>query len=399
MPFGYKRNTRSHGRSRRKSGIGNKLRRRFLSKVSSRISRKARGLSRILKRYGKSSARLRGSSTRTGRPPLPRGFFRRHSSRRGSSSLSRKSDGPINASYKYRASYRRRFKISKSMKKSVALAQGHTIQDSDVTNGSWIGTNGIAQWQVMFVGTQVNTDEIQAVVEANMVGFGQADWNTTIGTKNRFKIHTKVLNHVESVTAFNSSTTKLNVAVYPLLPRRDITTNYDPATLIIRDRQGDLQLSGGSEMTFQDPRFTPFMCPELVACYKILKPRIFTVHGGGRFNLKVRHSYDIVNSTANDPSDLVGKKAIYRPILIKMWGQLGIVSDVAGTYVRNMPTNVVWKRNTFWQAHVAEENRLIYNDKNVTRNQAVGAPIAEQFIDQETLVVEQQNEIVPSSTA
>lgn len=286
------------------------------------------------------------------------------------------------------------------MRKNVALATGHTIQHTNVINGSWIGTSGVATWKQIIIGTQLDTDEIQAAIEANYDAYGVSDPNTTLGSNQRMKIHSKVLNHVSTITGFNSATTKVLITVYPLLPRADIYTGDDPLTRIALSREGDLDgaaFPATSEMEYTDPRFTPFMAPQVTAVYKILKPRVFAVHGGGKFNIKVRHSYDIVNSTANGPPALIGKKGNYRPLLIKIVGELGVVSDAAGDYVRNLPVSCVWKNSIFWAAHHSQENRIIFSDNNLSRNFAVGVPTAEKFINEEVLHDDQQTEIFPSS--
>lgn len=181
----------------------------------------------------------------------------------------------------------------------------------------------------------------------------------------------------------NAATTKVTVTCYPLLPRADIPTGDSPLDLMTQGRSGDLLDTGGAAIPFEDPRFTPYMCPTLCMQYKILKPRTFTVHGGGKFNLQLRHSYDIVNFPSNVVGGTLGKKGIYRPMLIKLVGELGLITQDSLNYLRYLPVNCVWKNNVFWQAHASTENRVIYNDLNASRNLPVGAPSAQQFVNEE----------------
>jgi hypothetical protein len=270
------------------------------------------------------------------------------------------------------------------MKTRVALAQGHTIQNTDVINGNWSGPNGECLWALDFLGSRSQNAVLINRVAANYAGYGVADPNTTAGTANRYKIKVKVLNDVSSYVVMNAATTKVQVTCYSLLPRADIPAGDDPLSLITAGRSGDL-LEPGTTMPFDDPRFTPFMCPRLCMQYKILKPRSFTVHGGGKFTLQLRHSYDLSNYTATTVGNLLGKKAVYRPMLIKIVGELGLVEQAPSNYLRHLAVNCVWKNNLFWQAHASTENRIIYDDEDVTRNLTVAGGGAEEFINQEAL--------------
>lgn len=386
MPFGYSRNPRKHGRARRNSRVGKILRRRLHGSNSRRTVAKARRVSRILGKYAKSSAGLRRSTTtRTGRPPLPRGFFK-HGRRGRVSTLNRKSTGPINSSYRYRASYRRKFHISRRKQRSVALATGHTIQNTAVLNGFWNGANGVATWNVIDLGVQADTIAIANNVIANAAGFDVPDPNTVPGSSDQYLMNTKVLNHSINYFCINSSTTKITVTCYPLIPRLDITTGREPLSCMALGRTGELLFTGGTSMPFNDPRFTPYMCPTLREQYKIMKPKVFTVHGGGKFNLNARHSYDLKQYTDNENPVSHGRKPIYRPVLVKIVGEIGVVEagDPPVRYIRNVPTSVIWKRNTFYAAHLSRERRLIYTDDSISSNQSIAGITGTTFINQET---------------
>jgi len=318
-----------------------------------------------------------------------------------SSGLTRSSNGPINTNYKFRSSYRRKFTISPKLKTKVALAQGHTMQNTEVVNGTWFGPNGSCVWAQDFLGSRIQTAQITQVVEENYAGYLVEDPNTVAGTAKRFKVKVKVLNDSSSFIVINSSNVKVTVSCYPLLPRADIHTGDTPLELLATARAGDLPEVGDQTMPYTDPRFTPFMCPELCMQYKILKPRTFTVHGGGKFNLQLRHSYDIVNYPSNVAgTGIIGKKGIYRPMLIKLVGELGVITKDSVTSLRNLPVNCVWKNNVFWQAHASTENRVIYSDLNATRNLPITGTLTGQgLIEEETLNAENFTGLSISSTS
>jgi len=310
---------------------------------------------------------------------------------RGRSGLTRTSNGPINSSYKFRSSYRRKFNISRKLKARVALAQGHTVQNTEVINGTWTGPNGSCVWAQDFIGTVSQTKEIATAVINNMIAYKQPDSFTTPGAPEQYKIKMKVLNDSSSFVVMNAATTKVTVTCYPLLPRSDILSGSTPLQLITAGRAGDLLEATGAVMPFNDPRFTPFMCPEICMQYKILKPRTFTVHGGGKFNLQLRHSYDINNYTNNIIPDIevIGKKSVYRPMLVKLVGELGLITKDAVVSLRHLPVNVVWKNNVFWQAHASTEQRVIYNDLNASRNLPIPGPgiTGQGFVEEENLSI------------
>lgn len=282
------------------------------------------------------------------------------------------------------------------MKKSVALATGHTVQNSNVFNGEWTGVNGLAKWICIEVGTALDTSAISTFVSLNYVGYDAPDWNTTSGSAQQFKLRTKVLNQSNNFTCINAGSSKVTVTCYPLVPRHAVNVGREPLTELAGGRSGDLIAPGANQMPYEDPRFTPYMCPELCMGYKILKPRSFTVHGGGKFNLNLRHSYDIVNYNAENPV-VVGEKHCYRAMLVKFVGELGLVNVEAARYIRNLPVQIIWKNNQVYSAHASKETRLIIDDFNIGHNQTVSGTTGDEFLNQEINAVEAVQRLDPTS--
>lgn len=405
MPFGYRRNPGKYGRARRNSRVGKILRRRLNSGYSRRTVAKARRISRVLGKYGRSSARLRRSSTRTGRPALPRGFFRRRF--RGSRMLSRKVHGPINASWQYRNKGRRAYHLSKRFKKRVDLHTGHTLRYTDVENVNLLGVNGKARYYVMDLGSAVDNDTYIDYAKKHWAGYKVVDPNTTANAVTQFKMKVKVLSIYKNLYMINSSNTKSLVQVFGLTPRHDIhkANLMPPAVLTTYFNNGDLPDATTVDQNVSDIAFNVFHCPALTQNWKISKTKSFWVHGGGNYKLNLSHSYDINSGLDSQAfgwdTTVVAKKGHYRALLVRVVGDLGVVLETAPSeikHIRNLPFEHIGRETTSVKLHVSTETRDIYLDEHIPVTREIAAPGGIAFQAEELQIEHIPDPLLPNTT-
>lgn len=371
----------------RRFGGTRKLVRPSIKRIKARGLRKRSAATRVrpsrVSRI-KFTRRVRGVSRGRGRRIIK---GRRMLGSSSSSTLKRRSEGPINTVYKYRCSGRRAFKVDRRMAKKVALATGHVIEETDLINGSVESTagGGDAAWTQFIIGTVAQSGTIAAVVHANAVGYQEADWNTSYGTASAGKLHIKIMDYSNTFIAFNCANSHMNVEIYPIYLRADMSvSSATPIDFLGQDRAQDLPIPTTSAMSYLDPRFTPFMCPGLCQHYKIGKVKKFSVHGGGRFDFSLRHSWDITPAADVYPSGLVAKKGSFRCLLIKTYGQLGLqrVGDPANFYVRHVQSGWAYQQRVMWRAHLSYESRKLFKDNDLARGQPIASSVSE-FENQE----------------
>lgn len=284
--------------------------------------------------------------------------------------MSRVSNGPINSSYRYRSSGRRQYYVDKKFQRKVALSQGHTLIYKQFGN---IYNNGIAgqcTWADLDLGKTTDVALLRDFALTHWAGYKEADPNTGFLSTAQFPLKFKVMDHSVNYQGLNSGTNKIHITVYTCTLKHDINSDVMfPGTAIVGfSDEARLKQTGSDAQNPFDVNLTPYMVPAVTAHYKISKSRSFTVHAGGSFNIKLRHSYDCnvgTDSTVgwSGQSTLVAKKGQYRCLLIKIVGQLGVVegSDPPNTaYLRNTAFQAVGRINTVAKIHVSEENRPIH---------------------------------------
>jgi len=313
-----------------------------------------------------SKARGRSSMSRTGR----RGGV-----------LSLKPSGPIHSIYQYKGSYRRPARINPNFAAKVAESQGHIYRYTDLANGYIQSDIGQAAWASFEIGSAVQLSQLYQAVQNNAAGWQEPDPNTTFNAANQWKFKVKLMQMDRKITFINMASSKLHVEFYELTPRRDLHTNtnisnYTPTTLITNNKANDLVYTGGGQMTYQDPRFTAFDCPLIVANYTISKVRKFVVHGGGTFTANItcnnKHLVAGVDTAVVDNLQYDSSKT--KILLMKQYGEICVAESAGGTnYIRHSVAQSVYKIEDTWKAHVSRETRLIYNDNNLSKQANVAA--------------------------
>lgn len=319
--------------------------------------------------------------------------------------LTRHSNGPINSSYVYRNKGRRSYHINRRFKKKVELVQGHTLKYTDLANVYFLGVNGQSVVASLSLGDPVENDLLMDYAKKHWNGYKEVDPNTTSGTSGQFKMKLKVLSFYKTLQGINSSNVKANIIVYQLTPRHDIhQANLLPAAAMSTYlRGGDLADVDSITPLVTDVNFDPFKVPALTQNWIIKKTRGFTVHGGGKFKIVLNHSYDINYGLDSQSwgwdTGIVAKKGHYRAVLIKVTGELGVVTQDANKYIRNLATELIGRIRIAASIHVSEETRDIYLDESisVTRNVAGGG--LEIFQGEEDQALRPKDPLLPTSTS
>lgn len=353
--------SRRFGLYRRNRRVRHRGIKRIRRTVSRKLLRSSARVALALKRY-------RGSRKLISRRPSARRSYRSHS-RRGGSKLTSSSSGQYNRLFKYRQSGRRAAHLNKRFRRRVAEHLGHPIDYELIENRHGTANEGECLWLQMYVGSTAQISELSALGMRNYAGFRVADQNTTASSAEQYGLHFHVMNHVQTMTAFNASTNaKLQITCYPMYLRRDISdTNLFPERIcVLNAASGTLYDTGnnGIGRATQDVDLTPYQMPIMVNTYKIGKPRSFTVHGGGRFNLSVQHSYSFNQGSSTNvgisSGSLAARKGQFKCLLIKMVGALGIV--VAGgspPLIRNSNPTYAARQITRARMQISSELRHI----------------------------------------
>lgn len=314
-------------------------------------------------------------------------------------------NGPINTSYTYRNQGRRSFHINKKLRKNVALVQGHELKYHSEQNLNFLGLNGQSTYSVMAIGGPVTNDLFMDFAKRHWSGYLSTDVNTVSGSAEQFKLKLKVMSSPTTFLGVNSSNVKLHVVVYQLTPKHDIhQANLLPAAAMATYlRQGDLGDSLTNTPLITDIYLTPYMIPAITQNYNIKKTRGFIVHGGGKFNIVMNHSYDInygLDSQAFGwDTGIVAKKGQYRANIIKFTGELGVVAQDASKFIRNLAFEVIGKLYVNAKLHVSEETRAIYIDEGLNTSRNVAGGGLEIFQGEEDQALRPKDPLLPTTTA
>lgn len=280
------------------------------------------------------------------------------------------------------------------------MAEANVFRQTDIENLQWQAPIAGAGWYQLEVGTQAELSVFRLALEANFKGFHENAGS--ISGADGYKIHTHVDSYSKTALFISESNIKTHVTVYELIPRHDIygvSATISPLQMLNYEEQGDIvdtTAYGGTtagSMTYVDPRFTPFRVPTLTSQYKITNIKNFTVGAGSRFTLNLAcNNVDLNYLTDNPPATnissvqyLYGKKNKYKCLLVKIYGELGVVSNGGEPpvkQIRNQATSLVgqvWHRR---RGRAGADPRLIYQDETLAKN-AIGDNTIGFFIDEE----------------
>lgn len=278
--------------------------------------------------------------------------------------------GPINTVYQYRSRGRRAYHISRRFRKKVNEHFGQMLRWTSSSNVFNTGTLGAASWYMLSIGTAADVTYILDFCARHAKGFKVPDPNVTSHAAEQWGFRCRVLNESLVLHGFNeSSNSRLECSVYYLSPKQDVwggVSSYSPISLITTDAATGTLYDASSPTTiaYSDVDATPFQFPALMAMYRVSRGRKFVVHGGGRFDCSLRHSY--MATVANDStfgvpgSTLYGRKPQARFLLIKMVGELGILDEGSGNKaIRNAAPVFGARLNYSMSAVVSADQRPI----------------------------------------
>jgi len=238
-------------------------------------------------------------------------------------------------------------------------------------------------------------------VVANSQQFGVAETNTSSGpTQDRVSI--KIRKFIKRCTCINSSTNKIHVEVYTCTPRFD-NHHGTPFDLLANDQNGNL-LNGTpiKETLSSNVNFSPFMCPFLLRDYRVSRPRKFTVAAGGKFVMSISNgNYTITPGADFYPSTLVAKQYQAKYLLVKCYGELGVVNDVGATikFIRYLKADFVGKIDTVIEASLSAETRKIYTDDDTEKNSSFVIAAEGTFINEENNTKQIEDHLKPTTLA
>jgi len=312
--------------------------------------------------------------------------------------LTSSSTGSVNRVIKYRSSGRRARFINKRFQKKVAMAEGHILKYEKNANEITNTLMGQCNWFDISVGATTQVELFRDYLLNHWAGYKVLDPNTSYMSANQFRLSFKVLDHSQYFIGLNTTTVKVRISCYTCLPRHDVHSagllplsamiGYSDAARL-KDVSSDAQV-------YTDVNVTPFMVPYITSNYNIVKSRSFTVHAGGKFVLKLRHSYDVNVGTSTQAgysgnTDLEAKKSQYRCLLVKVVGELGSCNDDPNLFLRNMPVQIVGRLTTRANLHVSEEKRpIIFQSSTDSTRYHVGQP---QIIEEEGITLANVNSL------
>jgi len=294
--------------------------------------------------------------------------------------LTSSSSGAINRVFKYRSSGRRQYRINKRFQKNVALSSGHTLVYKKFLNDHQDQVNGRCKWIQLILGSTASVEIYRDFALAHWNGYKELDPNTGYMSGQQFPLKFKVMDDSIVYTGINTGSNKIIISAWTLTLKHDLhSDSMYPATAILGySDSARLKDASCDAQNPEDTYLTPYMVPAVTTNYKISKARTFTVHAGGKFVLRARHSYDVTIGTASTAgwagnTGLVARKPHFRCLLIKVIGELGVVTEGGFHYLRNTDCAFAGQFNIKAKLHVSEENRPIFLQQDTsTRREVIG---------------------------
>ena len=264
---------------------------------------------------------------------------------------------------------------------------GNPVKVTNLYNITVNRANSQCAWSQLQLGNYLQMYEISDRLWQNAQGYGEADANTAWTNANTKQMNFHVTKQMYRGVYINETVSPIYVEYYECIPRHDInralSTPYDLMQYDAQDQ--NLPASGSSPMGFEDPRFTPYMCPPLVSHYKIRRVRKFKVNPGQQWFYKFSNNdYSIKPELDLTSADSI-RKSKTKFTLMKTYGELGVVTETGtGTkYLRHMSHEVVCKLQYECWGHLDEETRVIIMEQSTTKNAPLSVT-AETYTDQVT---------------
>jgi len=285
------------------------------------------------------------------------------------------------------------------------MAMSKQYRFSDTINTEIFINNGTATWSSNGVGRAADIQKFCTHLRNNYIGYKEQDPNTTAGSNEQAFMQYHIDSWQQTTLFMNASEAKVHVEIYELIPHHDLygsDANNFPVNLISTIHEGELFDDETVESTpyaisYTDPRATPYMAPKLCSLYKIINKRKLTVHAGGMFTVKlVSNNFDadyFNDFPGANGSTLFAKKGKCKSVLIKMYGQLGVVEKDGSKYLRNVQANLLTRTEEIIRGRVGLDKRPIYQDINITSNQNISAPTGQSIVNEETEFIGAANQM------
>jgi len=257
----------------------------------------------------------------------------------------------------------------------VHMAAAKSYRLSNVYNHRLLTLNGLCSWNQLHIGGVRDIQNFVHHLRNNYHGYKVVDQNTT--ESQQIIMHYHVDSMVSDNVFINGSNCKCHIEIYEVEPRADIhgtLEDMSPVNLMLSNpHSGELfdnevvDEETPSELSPHHPNYTPYMSPMLTQSFRITNTRKFVVHPGGRFDIKLELNNFDANAYVDTDyvhTNLIAKKGKYKAVLLKMYGELGIIGKDSTTYVRNLPCSIFGQGNDVYKGRIGEDSRVIYADIN-----------------------------------
>jgi len=319
--------------------------------------------------------------------------------------LKRSVNATINTKYKYDTPSRRISKPNKGFMNRVAAASHKMYRFTDTQNLKLLVPNGSCGWHQLSVGNYAVLGDFCSRMQNNYWAFNTPDPNTSVADREMLNYHIDSM--AKNYIWMNSGTNRIHVEIYECVPRTVIygSSNNTPfAYMETQSHTGNLfdvevvATETPQQMGYQDVRYTPFMCPELCKKYKIINVRKFECHAGGRFDIKLDiNNFNVTPfSDVNDTLNVYAKPGKYKVLLLKIYGELGLVETASNTYIRHTGCAIIGQERSQFTGRAGADHRVVYQDINISKIETVSAPINQIYIQEESATEDHLVTIQPS---
>lgn len=320
--------------------------------------------------------------------------------------LKRSVNATINTKYKYDTPSRPISKPNKGFIQKVAHASHKMYRFTDVQNLKLLVPNGSCGWHQLSVGNHAVLEDFCARMQNNYFAYDMQDPNTS-GYPDREMLNYHVDSMAKNYIWMNSGNNRIHVEIYECIPRNTIygASNNTPFSYMeTQTHTGNLfdSVAVASEtpqqMGYQDVRYTPFMCPELCKKYKIINVRKFECHAGGRFDIKLDiNNFNVTPfNDINDNLNVYATRGKYKVLLLKIYGELGLVTTASSSFIRHTGSAIIGQENTVFTGRAGADHRIVYQDINISKIETVSGPLTQTFVNEESATDDQLVTLQPA---
>jgi len=307
--------------------------------------------------------------------------------------LKRSVNATVNTKYKYDTPSRRPSKPNKRMVNLVADATHKLYRFTDVQNLKLLCPNGSCGWHQLSVGNHAVLGDFMKRMSNNFFAYNEQDPNSGMPDRQMLKYHIDSMS--KNYIWMNSGNNRIHVEIYECIPRAVIFGGSNNTPFSYMETQShtgnlfDMETVASEtpqQMGYQDVRYTPFMCPQLCHKYKIINVRKFECHAGGRFDIKLDiNNFHITHfDDIDDTLNVYAKPGKYKVLLLKIYGELGLVTTASSSFIRHTGASIIGQENSVFTGRAGADHRIVYQDIAISKIETVSAPINQTIVNEES---------------